>query len=409
MGRIPIASFDQPVRIRSMPGSSTLCRRGSPLCLSHYSDGRAGAAFVGVSSGLLAFGLARTRAGLAKLPLFVSAPFCMAALLAQWAPLMMAGAVIPSLQFLGAAKPNVAIPCFAYRPTLRGVLLGVAFVAVSLVVIPTWPFDWRDALREAPRYRAPITYVGGPILLLAALRWRRAEARVLLAMSFMPQLTLFYDQLPLWLVPSTVWRSLALSALSWVAWAQWYPNRALPTHVAIARPWVFALIYVQPFCSCSRPSGLVSTPKRFIVTRMRRRSERRPFDCQLRPTSSPRSQRGSRAPTCTHAGVANVRRPQDDDRRGQVHAWCKNRLNRSRIAGVVRRRREHDDDRRPRAGASTDGCATSWGPAIGTGGRSGAAGGQRHGRERASLERSQRNNRVGPPRQNWPSRNRAIR
>ncbi len=216
----------------------------------------AGAAFVGVSSGLLAFGLARTRGGLAKLPLFASAPFCMAALLAQWSPLMMAGAVIPSLQFLGAAKPNVALPCFAYRPTLRGALLGAAFVVLSLAIVPTWPFDWRDALRDAPRYRAPITYFGGPILLLAALRWRRAEARTLLAMAVMPQLTLFYDQLPLWLVPTTVWRSLALSALSWVAWAQWYPSRAIPTHVAIARPWVFALIYLPALILVLTPSEL---------------------------------------------------------------------------------------------------------------------------------------------------------
>jgi hypothetical protein len=216
----------------------------------------AGAAFVGLSSGLLAFGLARTRSGLAKLPLFASAPFCMAALLAQWSPLMMAGAVIPSLQFLGVAKPNVALPCFAYRPTIRGVLLGVAFVVLSLAIIPTWPFDWRDALRDAPRYRAPITYFGGPILLLAAIRWRRAEARALLAMSFMPQLTLFYDQLPLWLVPTTVWRSLALSALSWVAWAQWYPSRAIPTHVAIARPWVFGLIYIPALILVLAPPHL---------------------------------------------------------------------------------------------------------------------------------------------------------
>jgi len=225
----------------------------------------AGAAFVGLSSGVLAFGLARTRSGLAKLPLFVSAPFCMAALLAQWSPLMMAGAVIPSLQFLGAAKPNVALPCFAYRPTLRGVLLGVVFVAVSLAILPTWPFDWRDALKDAPRYRAPLTYFGGPILLLAALRWRRAEARTLLAMSVMPQLTLFYDQLPLWLVPTTVWRSLALSALSWVAWAQWYPSRAISTHVAIARPWVFGLIYIPALI-------LVLAPPELTVRRWFRRS-----------------------------------------------------------------------------------------------------------------------------------------
>jgi hypothetical protein len=216
----------------------------------------AGAGFVGLSSGLLAFGLARSRGGLAKLPLFASAPFCMAALLAQWSPLIMAGAVIPSLQFLGAAKPNVALPCFAYRPTRRGLMLGAIFVAVSLAILPTWPFDWRDALRDAPRYRAPITYFGGPILLLAALRWRRAEARTLLVMSVMPQLTLFYDQLPLWLVPTTFWRSIALSALSWVAWAQWYPSRAIPNHVAVARPWIFGLLYLPALIIVLAPSDM---------------------------------------------------------------------------------------------------------------------------------------------------------
>jgi hypothetical protein len=185
----------------------------------------AGAAFVGLSSGLLGFGLARTRSGLAKLPLFMSAPFCMAALLVQWAPLMMVGAVIPALQFLGAAKPNVAFACFAYRPTVRGVVLGAIFVAISIAILPSWPFDWRDALRERHAIARRSRTSAVRILLLAALRWRRAEARTLLAMAVMPQLTLFYDQLPLWLVPTTVWRSLLLSALSWVAWAQWYPNR----------------------------------------------------------------------------------------------------------------------------------------------------------------------------------------
>ena len=220
------------------------------------SPAPAGAAFVGLSSGLLAFGLARTKAGLAKLPLFVSAPFCMAALLAQWAPLMVAGAVLPALQFLGAAKPNVAFACFAYRPTVRGLLLGAVFVALSLAVLPSWVFDWREALRDAPRYRAPITFIGGPVLLLAAIRWRRPEARTLLAMSVMPQLTLFYDQLPLWLVPTTVWRSLLLSALSWIAWAQWYPSRAIPTHVAIARPWVFGLLYIPALLLVLAPAKL---------------------------------------------------------------------------------------------------------------------------------------------------------
>ena len=220
----------------------------------------AGASFVGISSALLAFGLARTRSGLAKLPLFVSAPFCMAAILAQWAPLMMAGAVIPTLQFLGAAKPNVALPCFLYRPSVRGVVLGVVFVLLSVAVSPSWIFDWRDALREAPRYVAPLFYFGGPVLLLALLRWKQADARTLIGMSLMPQLTLFYDQLPLWLVPTTVWRSLAMTALSWLAWAQWFPSRTDPAHVAIARPWIFALIYLPSLVFVLLPPGKRTFP-----------------------------------------------------------------------------------------------------------------------------------------------------
>jgi hypothetical protein len=98
--------------------------------------------------------------------------------------------------------------------------------------------------------------MGGPILLLALLRWRRPEARTLLAMSAMPQLTLFYDQLPLWLVPTTAWRSLAMSVLSWVAWAQWYPSREVPTHVAIARPWIFALIYLPALVIVLAPDNI---------------------------------------------------------------------------------------------------------------------------------------------------------
>jgi hypothetical protein len=205
----------------------------------------AGTAFFGMSAAILAFGLTRRREDKSKLPLFVSAPFCMAGVLAQWAPLMTAAAVLPALQFLTVAKPNVGLACWTYRPTLRGVIGGVVFVAASLLILPKWPFDWQSALQAAPRYKGPILRgATGLVLLLGVLRWRRREGRLFLAMSIVPQLSLFYDQLPLWLIPNTVWRSLGLSALSWVAWAQWYPSRALTSSVAVAEPWVFWLLYI---------------------------------------------------------------------------------------------------------------------------------------------------------------------
>ncbi len=215
------------------------------LPFARLSPVLAGTLFIFVSATLLAFGLTSRRQDLHKLPLFASAPFCMAAVLGQWAPLMTAAALQPALQFLLAAKPNLGVACWIYRPSIRGAIAAAVFALLTLLIIPTWPLDWRHALEAAPRYKGPIMRgATGLLLLVAAVRWRRREGRLFLAMSFVPQLSLFYDQLPLWLVPNTVWRSLGLTVLSWVAWSQWYPSRALPSNVAAAEPWVFWLLYI---------------------------------------------------------------------------------------------------------------------------------------------------------------------
>jgi hypothetical protein len=215
------------------------------LPFAPLSPAIAGTAFFFVSTTLLAFGLTAHRQDMHKLPLFVSAPFCMAAVLGQWAPLMTAAAVLPALQFLVVAKPNLGVASWIYRPTIRGAVAAAAFALATLLIIPTWPLDWRHALEAAPRYKGPVMRgITGLVLLLGTVRWRRREGRLFVAMSLVPQLSLFYDQLPLWLIPNTVWRSVALSALSWVAWSQWYPSRALTSSVAVAEPWVFWLLYV---------------------------------------------------------------------------------------------------------------------------------------------------------------------
>jgi len=205
----------------------------------------AGTIFFGLSAALLAFGLTASRDALVRLPLFASAPFCMAAVLCQWSPIVTAAALLPALQFLATAKPNLGLVAWLYRPSVRGGVAAAAFIGLSVLLMPSWPVDWREALTAAPRYKGPLFRgFAGLILLAGAVRWRRREGRLFLAMAVTPQLSLFYDQLPLWLVPNTVWRSVGLSALSWVAWWQWYPSRASTASVAIAEPWVFWLIYV---------------------------------------------------------------------------------------------------------------------------------------------------------------------
>src|SRR5688572_4611434 len=201
----------------------------------------AGAIFVGLSSALLAWGLLRDSPH--RLPLFLSAPFVQAAILGQWSPLLTAAALMPSLQFLAAAKPTVGLAAWIYNPSRRGIIGGLILVAIAFLVLPSWLGDWREVVGTTNKYRGPATTLLGAFLLLGVLRWRRREGRLFVAMSLIPQLPVFYDSLILWLIPSTLWRSVALSAASWVGYLAWYPHHTSPAQNEIAFPWLVFTIY----------------------------------------------------------------------------------------------------------------------------------------------------------------------
>ncbi len=201
----------------------------------------AGTIFVAVSAGLLGWAVSAEK--WKRLPLFLSAPFCMAALLGQWSMLLTAAALLPALQFVCVAKPTIGFATWLHKPSWKGVIGGVALCLLALVFQPEWPLKWLESVRNATSYRAPALTLAGCFTLLGILRWRRKEGRIFMGLALVPQLPVFYDQLPLWLVPPTVWRSLLLSALSWVAWFMWYPSSALKTQFIVARPLVLALVY----------------------------------------------------------------------------------------------------------------------------------------------------------------------
>lgn len=206
----------------------------------------AAACFFGMSSAALAYLI--TRDGLWRVHVFMSAPFVTAALLVQFAPLLMTAAFVPALGFLLTLKPNIGLPVFAFRPTWKGVVAGAAFGGLSLAVFPRWPLEWLESIRHDTRVGAhaiPLVQLGGILLLLAAMRWRRRAGRLLLAMSVIPQQLFFYDQLPLWLVPATRQQSIALTACSQLAFVLYYLLRT-PGELVVrsAYPFVIALIYL---------------------------------------------------------------------------------------------------------------------------------------------------------------------
>jgi hypothetical protein len=165
--------------------------------------------FIGLSAALLAVALTRDGHRWRLLAL-VSAPMIVATGAGQWSPLLTAAALwIPALGLL-TAKPNLGVSLMAMQTNrsawIVAALGGAVLLGVSLVVLPRWIPEWLALVRSNPRgygYLTPIRSPLGVVLVLAALRWRRPDARMLLVMACLPQKLLFYDQLPLFLIPRT--------------------------------------------------------------------------------------------------------------------------------------------------------------------------------------------------------------
>lgn len=184
----------------------------APLALLPVIAARA--IFAGVSSALLAWAV--TREGWSRLPIFLSVSFMVTIELGQWSALYAAAFFIPALGAIGIAKPNfgVALGAATHRPHAVSWLIGGAglLLVVSQLLQPGWHESWLTNVRAAPHFRAPVLRPLGFLMLLAALRWRRPEARWLLALALIPQAPSFYDQLLLAVVCLTSREALIFAA-----------------------------------------------------------------------------------------------------------------------------------------------------------------------------------------------------
>ena len=204
---------------------------------------REGAAlFVACGFALAAYGLSRD--GWWRLGVLISLPAFRIFENAQWTPLLLGAALVPGWGWLLACKPTLGAALFAWRPSRRTLLGVMAISLLALLWLPTWPAEWLAIVRRNPegtQYVPPVALPGGILLLMALLRWRRPEARLVVAMACVPQTFFFYDQLPLMLVPGTqlgivafaVWSHL-LRAIAYVTVpgslaSTWYDSVAVRT------------------------------------------------------------------------------------------------------------------------------------------------------------------------------------
>ncbi|HEY1263170.1 MAG TPA: hypothetical protein VGF06_06585 [Terriglobales bacterium] len=198
----------------------------------------AGAIFYGLSSGLLAFGVSKS--GYHRLLVFLAYPYWVGLMYAQWAPLIFASAFFPLLLPAVMVKPQVGLPVALTHLTRRGVLACVVVFLITLVMLPAWPLAWWHQLGYYQRF-IPLLVLPGPLLLLAAFRWRDRDSWLLLLAALMPQ-RWFFDTFPLWLIPKS------RRAIVWTAFFSWVPGiwrwYHMPKSYTQVGRWTVLFIYL---------------------------------------------------------------------------------------------------------------------------------------------------------------------
>jgi hypothetical protein len=187
------------------------------LPVGRLSAAVAGGLFFGVSSALFAWAIARDAYW--KLTFLASPAFVLSYLNIQWAPLVIAGALIPALGWIVATKPNLGLIALAYRPRKSTVILAGLFVVLSVIWIPQWPREWLQHVRlqQAPHQPA-VLWPLGAVGLLGLLRWRTPGGRTVAAMTVVPVSSLPYDHVFMWLAVRTWKESVALTVTGWIAY-----------------------------------------------------------------------------------------------------------------------------------------------------------------------------------------------
>lgn len=186
------------------------------LPLGFFSSLQASTIFIWLSTAVLAFAL--TADGWYRLPLFLSGPFVLAARRGQWSPLFSAAALLPGLSWTYAAKPNIGLAFLAASTSRKAIYSavagGVVLSLIGLAIVPSWPVEWLSRLGNTTLVSSPLLQKGGFLVLFALLRWRRWDARLILALAIVPQTMYWYEAVPLLLIPRTLRESLILALVT---------------------------------------------------------------------------------------------------------------------------------------------------------------------------------------------------
>ena len=183
--------------------------------------------------------------------LSLSSPFALHAFFSvQWSPVLVASATLPWLAFLWIAKPSIGAALFAAYPSRRMLVAGLLVTLVTFVVFPGWVAEWRAALGTRHHLIPLVLRPGGWLLLLAWLRWRQPEGRLLGTLAIVPHTVMPYDLLTLAILLRTRLEWIGATVLAWASylavrtWAWIPPSRDHDASIVLAWPYWLVLCYL---------------------------------------------------------------------------------------------------------------------------------------------------------------------
>jgi len=203
-----------------------------------FNDQVATAVMLGLSYALVTWALLG-HIGWGGLLVLVSHPSTQAVVFAQWSPLLLAVALIPSLLPLTLIKPHIGLPIAATRMTRWRALGCALFAAVAFAIDPTWLLRWLPLTRT---YGGYIPFLTIPGVLLAAVLWRRRtslagpDIRYFVLCACMPQKDA--DALILAALFRTRNEALVWTVCSWALFVLKGSLPFAPENFGMGIPWV---------------------------------------------------------------------------------------------------------------------------------------------------------------------------
>ncbi len=220
-GRDPYATIGPHQTAELRQGFRYLYPLTAPLVVAPLAWLTAGQfRLVWVALTAFAFLFLASRDGLHRMLIAGSGAFYMFAYLVQWTPALATALFVPATGFLIAAKPQLGLAVLAglrsWRDLWIVLTLAAALSLASVILWPWWPSRWLAMLGTADHVRSLVSVPGGPLLLLALIRWRQWEGRLLAAMAIIPQTPSVETTLLLLLIPQT-WAGVTVLAVgTWI-------------------------------------------------------------------------------------------------------------------------------------------------------------------------------------------------